>query len=267
MNAIRLGSRALASLVRGDVRGALRGLRAVEWGLLIPLLAGILGAVAALSGILERLLEDQPVPMAGLFLGLVAGSTVIAWPLLAVRDARRLALLAGSAVATFVLLGIREGTSDDTVGQLDDASSLAYFGAGAVAICAMILPGISGSFLLVTMGMYGAVLGAVNDRDLVVVGVFTLGCVVGLGLFSQVLHWALAEHEATVMAVLIGLMAGSLRVLWPWPAGVDSTGLGAPDTQVPLTFLLAVVGLVVVVVMQRIGARVEHRLQAEDLAV
>ena len=87
--------------------------------------------------------------------------------------------------------------------------------AGAIAICAMILPGVSGSFLLLMLGMYDNVLGAVTDRDLVSLGVFLVGAVVGLALFSQVLHLALQRHHDLVKAVLIGLMAGSVRVLWP----------------------------------------------------
>jgi putative membrane protein len=78
-----------------------------------------------------------------------------------------------------------------------------------MAICAMILPGISRSFLLVAMGMYGPVLNAVNERDRASLGLFVTGAVIGLALFSQLLHWALAERYDAVMAVMIGLMLGS----------------------------------------------------------
>ncbi|MCB1260173.1 MAG: DUF368 domain-containing protein, partial [Acidimicrobiales bacterium] len=138
-------------------------------------------------------------------------------------------VLLGAAAVTFVVLGLREGTSDDVVAQTADPAIWAFFGAGAIAICAMILPGISGSFILVMLGMYGPVLGAVTDRDVVSLGVFLVGAVIGLALFSQALHWALNRHYDTVMAVLIGLMLGSMRVLWPWPDGVDSTAIGAPE--------------------------------------
>jgi putative membrane protein len=130
----------------------------------------------------------------------------------------------------------------------------------------MILPGISGSFLLVILGMYGAVLTAVSDRDLASLAVFMLGAVIGLALFSQLLHWALTNHYDDMMAVLIGLMIGSLRVLWPWPDGLDSTALGAPDEAVPATVALALLGLVVVLAINSIAKRLEHRKAADEAA-
>lgn len=262
--AIQAGSSALGHLVKLDVSGGVRRLREVEWALLIPLLCGILLAVLSLSHLLEELLHDHPVPMAGLFLGLVAGSTVVAWRLLEVRHPSRLVWLTGAAVLLFVALGVSEGTSEETVTQAADPALWAFFGAGAVAICAMILPGVSGSFLLVVLGMYGAVLGAVNDRDLLVVAVFALGCLVGLAVFSQGLHWALNRHYDVVMAMLIGLMVGSTRVLWPWPAGVDSTALEAPDGDVAVTLALVVVGFVVVVGVDLLSRRIEDRTVADE---
>src|SRR5690606_15589285 len=104
-------------------------------------------------------------------------------------DATRAAITVAAAAVTFVVLGYQGG-------QVTDPALWVYFGAGAIAICAMILPGISGSFLLLMMGMYATVLGAVNDRDIVPIVVFGLGCVIGLALFSQVLHWGLVHHES-----------------------------------------------------------------------
>ncbi len=262
---IRAGSVALGRVLRADLRGVREALAAVEWTFLLPLLAGILAAVAALSGLLERLLHDHPEAMAGLFLGLVAGSTVVAWQLLTTRDLRRLALVAAAAALTFVLLGIPETTTADETARAATPAAWAFFAAGAVAICAMILPGVSGSFLLVALGMYGPVLGAVNDRDLGLLVVFVAGCVVGLASFSRLLHWALNEHYDTVTAALIGLMAGSLRVLWPWPGGVESTALGAPDASVPLVAALATIAAVAVVVVNAAATRLEHRTTTDEV--
>jgi putative membrane protein len=128
----------------------------------------------------------------------------------------------------------------------------------------MILPGVSGSFLLVMLGMYGSVLGAVNDRDLVVLAVFAAGCVVGLGIFSQLLHWALGNHYRVVMAILVGLMVGSTRVLWPWPGGVDSTALHAPSGPVLVPLALAVAGFAVVVGFDALARRIEGRSVADE---
>ena len=265
ISSIRNGSSAIGRLGRGDAKGALDALRAVEWVFLVSLLAGIGVAIVVLAGPIESLLADRPTEMAGLFLGLVAGSVVVAWRLVDQKDPTRVAVLVAAAVVTFLLLGLRASTSTDVEATGGDISPIVFFGAGAIAICAMILPGISGSFLLVTLGMYGAVIGAVNDRDVVVLAAFALGCAVGLGLFSQLLHWLLAKHAATVLAAMIGLMVGSLRVLWPWPDGVDSTLLGAPESPVLVPVLLAVVGFVVVVGFEWIARLVERRKVVDEI--
>ncbi len=259
---IRNGSSALGHLLKLDVRGGAALLRQVDWLFLIPLGLGILTAVLTLAGAIEHQLEVHPVQMSGLFLGLVAGSTVVATGLLTRRDVREWALIVGAGAAFFIALGFTSGSAEDVA---TDPALWAFFLAGAIAICAMILPGISGSFLLVVLGMYSAVLAAVNERDLVTVAVFALGCVVGLALFSQLLHWALTEHYDTVMAVLIGLMLGSLRVLWPWPDGAESVALGAPDEAVAATIGLAVFGLGLVLVIDRIAHRLEHRRTSDEI--
>jgi putative membrane protein len=127
----------------------------------------------------------------------------------------------------------------------------------------MILPGISGSFLLVLLGMYSAVLAAVDDRELGILIVFALGAVLGLALFSQVLHRALSKYYDTVMAVLIGLMAGSTRVLWPWPNGLDSTVIDGPDEFVLEAVLLAVAAAAIVIGLTEASRRIEQRSRAQ----
>lgn len=257
VESIRSGSSALGHMIRGDWPGMRQWLHRVDWGFLIPLLGGILLAVLSLARILETLLHDYPEEMAGAFTGLIAGSVVIAWRLVRRWHPVALTVAGGMAVATFYFLGLREGTSDETVTQLADPALWAFFLAGAVAICAMILPGVSGSFLLVILGMYGPVLEAVNERSFVTLAVMVAGMVLGLALFSQLLSWALSHHHDTVVAALIGLMAGSLRVLWPWPDGLDSTVLGRPDENLIGVVGLTVLGLVVVVLLGRLGTRVE----------
>ncbi len=254
---LRAGSKALTLLVRGDVAGFRSWLAAVEWAFIVPLGAGILVAVLTLARLISDQLHQQPELMSAIFLGLVAGSVVVAWRLIR-RPRPQLALIiAAVAVITFVLLGLRGGTGEDSGGQLSDPALWVFFVAGAIAICAMILPGISGSFLLVLMGMYGPVLAAVTDRDVVTLGVFMLGAVLGLALFSQVLHLALQRAHDPVLAVLIGLMAGSVRVLWPWPDGVDSTALGLPEGDWLMAIGLALAAFAVVVVVARYAQAVE----------
>jgi putative membrane protein len=263
VTAIRNGSSALGHFVTLDLRGGSDLLRRVEWALLVPLALGILTAVLLLAGAIEHQLEVHPVQMSGLFMGLVAGSTVVATGLLTRRDIREWMLILGAGAAFFIALGFTAGSSKEDVAG--DVPLWAFFLAGAIAICAMILPGISGSFLLVVMGMYSAVLTAVNERDVVTLGVFALGCIIGLALFSQFLHWALTTRYDTVMAVMIGLMLGSLRVLWPWPDGADSVAIGPPDEAVAVTLALAGFGLGLVLVIDRIAHRLEHRRTTDEI--
>lgn len=266
VGSIRSGSSALGSFARADIRGGFRWLRQVEWLFLVPLLAGIGIAVGALASVIETQLHERPVQVAALFLGLVVSSMLVAWRLLERRDVPRLAIIAIVGVVLFVLLGAREGLSEETVTQADDAAAWAFFLAGAVAICAMILPGISGSLLLVMLGMYGPVLAAVTEREFGLLALFLAGATVGLALFSQVLHWALNRHYDTVMAALIGLMAGSTRVLWPWPSGLNGTALGAPDGERVSALLLIVLGLVLVLGVNEVALRLERRSAAAEVS-
>jgi putative membrane protein len=255
---IRAGSSGLGRLLRGDLAGLRAWFARVEWLLVLPLGAGILLAVVMLARIMQRLLHDEPELMAAIFLGLVAGSVVVAWRLLRrPRPAHALVIL-GVGVVTFVLLGLGADPTDEGVAGAG-APLWGFFAAGAIAICAMILPGISGSFILVLLGMYAQVLAAVTNADLVVLAVFLAGAVTGLALFSQVLHVALQRWHDVVLAALIGLMAGSIRVLWPWPDGVESTALGAPEGRVAEAVVAAVIGFVVVIVVAGAAQRLEAR--------
>ena len=252
---VHRGASAARRLLTGDVAAARRELVAIEWVWLLTLLGGVLLAVVALAGPIEHLLDEEPVAMAGLFFGLVLGSVVIAFRLIRGRvDPVVVGIVVVVGVALFLLLGLRSSTASGDA-EVVTEPIWAFFLAGAVAICAMILPGISGSFLLVMLGMYAQVLGAVNERDLVLLGVFALGCAVGLGLFSTLLNWLLTHHHDRVMAAMIGLMLGSLRVLWPWPGGTATTELGAPSGSIAVPVALAVAGFALVLVVELVVGR------------
>jgi len=254
---IKAGSSALGNLLKADIDGTKRWMGRVEWMFIIPLGAGILLAVVSLAPILKDLLETQTVLMAAMFLGLVAGSMVVAWAMIKQPEIRHVWLALGVAFVVFVGLGLRGGTTSDTVNQIADPAMWAFFVSGAVAISAMILPGISGSFILVLLGMYEPLLTAVTERDLVALGVFMVGTVVGLALFSQLLDRALTLHHDMVIASLVGLMGGSLRVLWPWPGGVFSTSLARPEGDVLLAIVVATAAIVIVIVVARYAQRLE----------
>ena len=246
---VRTAADAGLRMVRLDLPGLADGLKRLEWGFLVPLAVGIVAAVLTLAGTIRHQLDTNPTDMAGLFFGLVAASILVAMRTIGRVDNTRLLVLFGSAAVTFVVLGARGG-------EVTDPQWFVVVAAGALAICAMILPGISGSFILLMLGMYDYVLGAIDDRDLAVVALFGIGAVVGLSAFSHVLDWSLRRHHDTVLAALVGLMAGSLRVLWPWPEGTDSARLAAPPADDLLgPTALAVVGAVAVLGIITIGSR------------
>jgi putative membrane protein len=256
INSVRLGGRGLKQLLTGDISSFKETLVRIEWVWLISLLVGIIVAVAALSSVLEQLLDDEPVKMSALFIGLVVGTIYVAIRMLDRIDATTVAIMLGVGVALFLLLGLKSDTvvADDAA-EVVTRSPLIFFLVGAIAICAMILPGISGSFLLVMMGMYTEVLGAVNDRDVVSLGAFVVGAVLGLALFSTLLHWLLDRYHNWVIAAMVGLMLGSTRVLWPWPNGTNTTMLSAPADDVAFPLLLAAIGVVVVIAVEMLSTK------------
>lgn len=210
------------SVLRGDVPRAKARLAEVEWWLVIPLGIGILAAIVTLARVIEPLLEEDtghPEEARAVFFGLIIGSLVVPWRRGGgIHDGRWLLVLGGAAVA-FVLSGM-----PDT--EIDDPALVAVFFSAMLAICAMILPGVSGSFILLAIGMYAPTIAAVNDRDVVYVLVFAAGAAIGLGGFSKLLNWLLTHRHDATMAVLLGLMLGSLRAVWPWLD--EDRGLEAP---------------------------------------
>jgi putative membrane protein len=242
---VRGGAHALKALVTGDIKGAIEQLKSVDWLFLVPLGAGVVAAFLALRHPMEDLLQNHSEGTAAVFTGLVLASCLLVWREITNRDALRLGALAVVAVAAFFLLGLQAGAMT-----------------GSVAICAMILPGISGSFIMLMFGMYAAVLGGSVGQ----LAVFLVGATIGLAIFSSLLNWLLDHYEQTVLASLLGLMIGSLRVLWPWPNGVGfisdeaeevvrGTELALPDAGqllggVALAMAAAVVTLAIVKVAE-----------------
>lgn len=250
VTSIKGGSSALGSLLRLDLSGAKEHLGSVDWRLLLPLLVGIATAVVSLSSFLEHQLEARPVILSAAFFGLVIGSVVVAWRIIESARAAHMLITAVVGAILFTALGL--GGSEVAT----DPGLVVFFAAGALAICAMILPGISGSLVLVLVGMYAAALAAVTSRDLAAILALGLGAIVGLALFSQILHWALTSHHDAVVAAMVGLMLGSLRILWPWPDGVGSPTLTAPGPDWPAAVMATLIGVAVVFGISRLA---EHQ--------
>jgi len=235
---IRQGARTLSLLIRARPRDAWHALLLIDWLFLVVLGVGMLGVLFSVVGPLRELLETRPVEMSAVFLGLVLGAAVVAGRRLREGQARHFLVVVVAAALSFVGLGFSPGT-------IEDPNLLLIVAGGAIAITAWILPGVSGSFLLLILGLYPTVVTAAADRDLGILILFAIGCLLGLAAFSTFLNWLLARAHDLVLAALIGLMVGSVRVLWPWPseAGVGgSAELGAPvGTEALLALALALV--------------------------
>ncbi len=217
-----VSSKAVKLALQGKIKDAVL---VVPWGFLVPVGAGMMAAIFSLAKLISHLLTNHPVFVWSFFFGLVAASVWVVGRRVGHWDAKAYGLLLVGAVATYVLVG--------AVPVHTPAALPAFFVAGMIAIMAMIMPGISGSFLLVLMGKYAQVLESVTNRDVVTLGVFTLGAVVGLALFSRVLSYMFLHHHTTMMAFLTGVLLGSLRKVWPWKETVE-TGLDRHGNEVPL---------------------------------
>lgn len=239
-------------------RAAGARLRQVEWGMVVPVLAAMLLALVTLARVIEPLLEQQPERARALFLGLVLASIVVPARMVGGWGRREALLAAVAMVAAVLLTGLPPGSNDAP-------SMLLVFGSAAMAICALVLPGVSGSFLLLSIGVYEPTLAAVNDRDLGYVAVFAAGALTGLALFVKVLQWLLTAHRRATLAVMTGLMVGSLRALWPWQD--DDRGLLSPSGSVGPVLGFAALGIVLVVALLVVEARsLRIAREAEDAA-
>ena len=233
------------NLVRGIVRAVIdvprgRGLRragehlaAVQWRVLLPIGIGMMAALLLGARIVAPLVQDHPVLSRALFAGLIVVSLAVPARMVGGRWTRREWMIAGVAGASsFLLTGLPAFDRSDPPLWLVSM-------AAAVAVCALVLPGVSGSFILVTVGLYEPTLAALNEGDLGYVGVFVLGAIVGLGLFVQVLRWLLMHRRRVTLALMTGLMAGSLRSLWPWQ-GEDNELLAPGENLLPVLGFFAI---------------------------
>lgn len=196
-------------LVRFEPRAFVSRLKQLPFGFIVPLVAGIVIVPVIGARIIPEAMATWPTQSRALFFGLILGSLAIPWIRINSAEVREYALTILAALTAFVLAGFPPA-------EVLDPTLVQIFLAAAIAISAMLLPGVSGAFLLLVMGLYAPILRAIDARNVLVVGVFLAGSVSGLGGFSLVMRWLLREHHDQTMAVLVGLMAGSLRALWPW---------------------------------------------------
>lgn len=192
---------------------------------LIALFGGVLTSIATLAKLITWMLANHPIPIWSFFFGLILVSVYHILRQVERKDVPRFALLLFGIVFAYSITVLKPLHLEPT--------SLNVLLAGAIAICAMILPGISGSFILLLIGMYAPVLGAVKNVQFDILGLFLIGCVAGLLTFSHVLSWLLRRFRDFTLMFLTGLMIGTLPKIWPWKETI-SWRLNSKGEQVPL---------------------------------
>jgi len=231
-------------------------LRRTDWWLLGPLLVGMATAVLTMAGLMSGFVTGSPEVARGLFLGLVAASVAVPLVILPPREPGTPAYLdpvwvLGAAVVAYVLTSLAGGR------VVEDPAWWFVLVCAAVAICALVIPGVSGSFFLLAVGLYVPTLDAIDQRDLGYLAIFAAGALLGLASFVKVLHYLLHHQRRLTLLLMAGFMLGSLRALWPWQgdgAVVDGEAKGtgellAPYDPVLAPILWALAGAAVVAVL------------------
>ena len=252
------------NLIKGDLKGFWAK---VNFSFFIYLFAGLGLSAILLSKVILLLLERNPVPLWSFFFGLIIASAVVVWK--SIKEHSTSVFISGFigiAIAYYITILVPAQTSE---------ANWFIFLSGFIAICAMILPGISGSFILLLMGKYQFILSSISEFKLEVIFFFGTGAVSGLLVFSHVLTWLLKKYHDLTVALLAGFMIGSLNKVWPWKHTVSyyTNSKGAvhpliqdnvlPDSfrvltgmepQLALALLLAAFGFAIVLLIEKFAS-------------
>ncbi len=237
----------------------------ISWNFGIFLVAGMGISIVLFSHIISDLIERHPQYIFSFFFGLVIASISIPWNEMKLKGVREFAIIALTFIVFFVVLGLKPAI-------VDNPSPLFLFLAGAVAICAMVLPGISGSFVMLLLGVYDHVIGLIKDftrlsidlNKVIALLSVVAGIILGFSVFVKFLKLGLKKYPSEIMAFLIGIMLASLRVLWPF---MDVSSLGSensdalpkvlpweiPGTQLLLSVIFIIIAIAGVVVLHKIS--------------
>lgn len=235
----------------------------INGNFLVSLFIGIFISVLSLAKFLSWLLENEPVLLWSFFFGLVVASIFFVGKEIKQWNLGKITILVlGAALAYFITeLPVSENTD-----------SLPYlFMSGALAICAMILPGISGAFILVLLGSYKTILDAVHERDLKIVITVALGAIFGLLSFARLLKWMFSHYKNTTLALLAGFILGSLNKIWPWKKVLETQTFGDKtvvvadknvlpwvfegDNQLMLAIILAIIGFSLIFILEKAATK------------
>ena len=227
---------------------------------LIALLTGIAISIMSLAKVITHLLETHSQLLWGFFFGLIIASVYIVGKQVNKWDINNIiSLIIGSSIAFYITI----------LNPMQNPDALWFvFLSGSIAICAMILPGISGSFILLLLGSYEFILVAIKDFKLDVITIFGVGCITGLLAFSKLLNWLFKKYHDITIALLTGFLIGSLNKIWPWKetiqTRINSHGEIVPfiqsnvlpsnfegDSNIIEVILLSLIGLVLIYLLER----------------
>lgn len=225
----------------------------VDGRFLLAVMIGAVLSVFTLAKLMQYLLDQYPVQTWAFFLGMIAASAV--FMLAEVRCWR-------VSYGLWIAVGIGLGIALCTLSPTETTDDLWFiFICGAIAICTMILPGVSGSFILLLLGKYEYIMNAISNLNWPVLAAFGIGCAIGIVAFSKALHWLLARYQQQTMLVLVGFVMGSLIKVWPWSDEALAAATAASDGSAPVTagemlipgIIWIVIGIAAVVLLELAG--------------
>ena len=237
----------------------------VNGNFLISLLIGISISVISLAKVIRHLLETQPILVWSFFFGLVLASILYVAKQITKWNLAVIILLIVGAILAFYITTLTPQTATISYPYI--------LFSGALAICAMILPGISGSYILLLLGMYKPVLDAIHEKDLKILGTLMLGAIIGLLSFSRLLKWLFDHYKNLTLATLTGFIVGSLNKIWPWKNILESEMINGKlkildeesimpfnyqgESQLYMAILLALIGFIFILFLEKLATKKE----------
>ena len=238
----------------------------INGNFLVSLLVGIGISILSLAKLISFLLENHPILVWSFFFGLVLASILYIGKQITKWNIVTAIVLILAAILAYWITTLNPLISGDS------PSTLFLFLAGAIAICAMILPGISGAFILVLLGAYKPILGAIDNKDIKTIAIVGVGAIVGLLTFSRILKWLFKHYKNSTLAVLTGFVLGSLNKIWPWKETLtwrtNSHGIKVPlneqsispfsfdgESQLMIAIILAIVGFLMILILEKIAVK------------
>lgn len=220
---------------------AIQTLLCPNWSFFIPLAMGIVISILSLSKVIVSVMENYPVQTYSFFFGLILFSVRFPFDEMK-KNFMNFSIVIFAAIIAFAFFSISGEVQGDV------SNSFYVFISGAIAVCALILPGISGSTFLVILGMYKPILNAIHSRDILTIGIFMSGMIVGILSFIQILKWLLSKYHSYTMAGLTGLMVGSLKKVWPLSYAPEGSHL--VNWLVPIVVCMSL-GIFVILLLDR----------------